>query len=236
MRYAERSGRFAVAQSIMVPMSVPYEPRVSIDVFFILSDRSTDKGRAQMKHGQEQTTILCRTTFLDVQLGEGHEVAVGQPDKKSTDVQRPNMSRSHHDDVRYCAKNASHPKTHLPSKLCGNETRETGAYEGAHRHQGRDKLLSSGVNVPSDCDFGVSVAIDLIKSDDQYKARMLVKQHAIQLPTFRKPGMACNPPINPKSRPYWKGERTMIPHAAKHRQWARMVSCDWSAMMKSQMK
>lgn len=114
MRYAERSGRFAVAQSIMVPMSVPYKPR--------------------MKHGQEQTTILCRTTFLDVQLGEGHEVAVGQPDKKSTDVQRPNMRRGHHDDVRHCAKNASHPKTHFPSKLCGNEPREAGADEGAHRH------------------------------------------------------------------------------------------------------
>lgn len=134
MRYAERSGRFAVAQSIMVPMSVPYKPRVSIDALSILSDRSTDKGCAQMKHGQEQTTILCRTTFLDVQLGEGHEVAVGQPDKKSTDVQRPNMRRGHHDDVRHCAKNASHPKTHFPSKLCGNEPREAGADEGAHRH------------------------------------------------------------------------------------------------------
>lgn len=236
MRYAERSGRFAVAQSIMVPMSVPYEPRVSIDILFILSDRSTDKGCAQMKHGQEQTTILCWTTLLDVQLGEGHEVAVGQPDKKPTNIQRPNMCRGHHDDVRYCAENASHPKTHFPSKFCRNEPRETGAYEGAHRHQGRNKLLSSGVDVPPDCDFGVSVAIDLIKSSSQHNARVLVGRQGMQVPTLRKPGMACSPPINPKSRPYWKGDNTMIPHAKKHRQWARTVSCDGSAIIKGQME
>jgi hypothetical protein len=163
MRYAERSGRFAVVQSIMVPMRVPYKPRVSIDMHFMLLDKSTDKGCAQMKHSQEQTTIFCRTTFLDVELGEGHEVAVSQPDKKPTDVQWPNMARGHHDYVRYGAENASHSKTHLPSKFCGNEPREAGAYESTHRHQGRDKLLSSGVDVPSDGDFWISVAIDLIK-------------------------------------------------------------------------
>jgi hypothetical protein len=36
--------------------------------------------------------------------------------------------------------------------------------------------------------------------------------------------MACRPPIKPKSTPYWKGDRTMKPHATKHRQFARIVS------------
>ena len=32
--------------------------------------------------------------------------------------------------------------------------------------------------------------------------------------------MACRPPMRPKSTPYWKGERIMIPQATKTFQWA----------------
>ncbi len=51
--------------------------------------------------------------------------------------------------------------------------------------------------------------------------------------TWRKPFMACRPPMRPKSTPYWNGQRTMTPQATKHFQWAFHDSSPFDAMLRN---
>ena len=52
--------------------------------------------------------------------------------------------------------------------------------------------------------------------------------------TSRKPGIACRPPIRPKSIPYWNGDMEINVHATIHFQFSRRpLPVDASGMMKS---
>lgn len=41
---------------------------------------------------------------------------------------------------------------------------------------------------------------------------------------FKNPGMACNPPMSPKSSPYWKAPKMTTAFAKKTRRFAEMVN------------
>lgn len=101
-------------------------------------------------------------SYLNVQLGKGHEHAVGNADEKTSKVHRTNVCAGHHDDVGDGAHDGSDPYTAPAANESGNGTREGGAGEGAQCHEGGDELLSLGGDVPSSQGRRILVSEDLL--------------------------------------------------------------------------
>lgn len=123
--------------------------------------RTTYDGGEELESGEEQATVLGGARFLDVELGKGHEVTVGETDEEATGVEGADAGGGHHDDVGNAAEEAGSPETVLAAKLGGDDTGETGADEGAEGHERGDELLTGGLDVPANDGVGILVAVDL---------------------------------------------------------------------------
>ena len=90
-----------------------------------------------------------------------------------------------------------------------------GADKGAEGHKGRNKLLSFRADIVTQWAGRVSVTVDLGMSILWIH---IIKEHKN---TSRNPGIACNPPMRPKSIPYWNGDMEINVHATMHFQFSR---------------
>jgi len=123
--------------------------------------RDTYNGGEELKHREEQSTILRRARLLDVKLRESHEVTVGQTDQEAAGVEGTNGCGGHHDNIRDGTEQTGEPEAVPTAELGSGDAGETGADEGAEGHEGGDELLSGGLDVPAIWNLRVFVAEDL---------------------------------------------------------------------------
>jgi hypothetical protein len=128
MRYELLSGRFAVAQSTIVPIKVPYSLSVTglLKIYMF-----THKGRKELEASKEQTPVFSNTAFLDIKLGEAHEVPIGEAYCQPSDVERNDVLCGHHDDVRDAADDTCESQALPTSELVGSNPCEARANKGA---------------------------------------------------------------------------------------------------------
>lgn len=96
--------------------------------------------------------------------------------------------------------------------------------ESPKNHQRRDELLSARRDIPSKLSFWCSVT----KYLDFSVSPCACVRHEL---TSKKPGMACKPPMIPKSTPYWNGHIDTNVHANRHFQWDITPSFFWPSMV-----
>jgi hypothetical protein len=109
----------------------------------------THKGREELEASKEQTPVFGNAAFLDIELGEAHEVPVGETYCQTSNVERNDVLCSHHDNVRDAANDTCESQTLPTSELVGSYSCEARTNKGAQCHERRDELLSLSCDVPS---------------------------------------------------------------------------------------